>query len=174
MSKKMSTTPKKPTRTFKTESQAGKIKNQLAEPANKGSKIPMKSQPPAKTAKSKVEDVKKHTENFSKFSKSPLRKREAKSPEIIKPESDKPNDALTYQKAMKKHDLVDDNMGEEGSKQRHGSLKNHDIESSKVRVMQPTHHKAPSVFDKAYQGDVPELLDDTYKRNVFKFEDFCF
>jgi hypothetical protein len=34
--------------------------------------------------------------------------------------------------------------------------------------MKPTHHKEPSVFDKAYQGDVTKLFDEAYKGNVFK------
>jgi hypothetical protein len=48
MSKKMSTTFKKPTETFQTGIPAGRTKNQLAEPASKESKIPVKPPPPAK------------------------------------------------------------------------------------------------------------------------------
>jgi hypothetical protein len=39
------------------------------------------------------------------------------------------------------HSLVEDYIGEEGDKERHGSRKTYDIESSKEREKQPTHHK---------------------------------
>ena len=89
MSKKIS---QKPTKTVQTE-------NQLAEPAGKESKIPVEPPPPAKSAKSEVENVMKPTVNSSKLTKSPLSKNEAKSPAVsttVKSKSEKPNDALTY------------------------------------------------------------------------------
>jgi nucleolin len=67
--------------------------------AGKESKIPVKSLPPAKTAKSKVEKVKKPTVKSSKNTKSPLNKKAAKSPEASQPvkyKPEKPNDALPH------------------------------------------------------------------------------
>jgi hypothetical protein len=63
------------------------------------------------------------------------------------------------------HSLVEDYMGD---KERHGSPRTYDIESSKKREMKPTHHKESSVFDEAYHGDVTKLFDEAYKGNVFK------
>jgi hypothetical protein len=70
---------------------------------------------------------------------------------------DEKDAACLIQKAVKKHSLVKDYIGEEGDKERHGTLKTYDIESSKRREMQPTHLKESSVFDKVYQGDVLKL-----------------
>ena len=78
------------------------------------------------------------------------------------------NTACPIQKAVEEYSLVNDYMGEEGGKECHGSLKTYDIEISKGREMQPTHHKESSVFDEAYQGDVSKLFDKTYKGNMFK------
>ena len=72
-------------------------------------------------------------------------------------------DACLIQKAVEKHSLVEDYMGEEGDKERHGSLITYDIESSKEREMQPTHHKKKSsVFNEAYLGNVSKLFDEAY------------
>jgi hypothetical protein len=80
------------------------------------------------------------------------------------------DDACLTQTAVEKHSLVGDYMGEEGDKESLGSLKTYEIESSKRRETQPTHHKESSVFDKTYQGDVPKLFDKTYKANMIKVD----
>jgi hypothetical protein len=76
--------------------------------------------------------------------------------------------ANLIQKAMEGYSLVEDSLAEEGSKQRHWSLKTYDIESSPEREMPPTHHNESNVIYEAYQGDVPKLFNMAYKRNVFK------
>ena len=78
------------------------------------------------------------------------------------------NTACLIQKAVEEYSLVEDYMGEEGGKERHGSLKTYDIKSSKEREMQPTHHKESNLFDEAYQGDVSKMFDEAFKGNVFK------
>jgi hypothetical protein len=63
----------------------------------KESKIPAKPTPPAKTEKSKVEDIEKPTVNSDKITESPLSKKAAKSPEAYNPvtsKPEKPHDAL--------------------------------------------------------------------------------
>jgi hypothetical protein len=55
---------------------------------------------------------------------------------------------------VEEYSLVNDNMGD---KERHGSLKTYDIESSKEREMQPTHHKESSMFNETYKGNVFKL-----------------
>ena len=101
----------KPPKTLQTWIPAEKTKNQrkpvdikpLVVVAKTGteSKIPVKSPPPAKTAKSTVEKVKHPPENSGKINQSPLSKKAAKPPEVPKPvksEPKKPNGALTYMK----------------------------------------------------------------------------
>jgi hypothetical protein len=60
---------------------------------------------------------------------------------------------------------VEDYMG---GKERHGSLKTYEIESSKEREIPPTHHKESSVYDEAYKGDLSKLIDKAYKENMLK------
>jgi hypothetical protein len=76
--------------------------------------------------------------------------------------------ACLIQKATEECSLVEDYMGEEGGKERQGSLKTYNIESSKEREMQPHHKKKSSVFSETYQGDVSKLFDEAYQENLFK------
>jgi hypothetical protein len=66
--------------------------------------------------------------------------------------------ANPIQKAVEEHSLVEVYMGVEGREQRHGSLKTYEIESSKERKIQPTHHTESSVFDKAHKGNMFKLV----------------
>jgi len=85
---------KKQTKTFNTEIPAEKIKNQrktvdivspiVVAKAGKKSKIPVKSPPPAKSAKPTVEKVKKAAVKATKITKAPIKKA-TKSPEAVKP-----------------------------------------------------------------------------------------
>jgi len=103
---------KKPPKTFQTEIPAEKTKNQrktvdikspiVVAKAGKKSKIPVKSPPPAKAAKSTVEKVKKPAVKASKITKSPPAKKAAKSPEVSKPVKSKPEIAKPEIKTPKK------------------------------------------------------------------------
>jgi hypothetical protein len=78
------------------------------------------------------------------------------------------NTACLRQYDGEEHSLVKDYIGEEGGKECHCSRKTNDIEISKEREKQPTHHKETSVLDVDYKGDVTKLIDGAYKGNVFK------
>ena len=68
---------------------------------------------------------------------------------------DEEDTACLIQKAVKKHSLVEDYIGEEGEKERHGSPKTYKIESSKGREMQPTNHKESRVLTRPTKGTCP-------------------
>ena len=60
---------------------------------------------------------------------------------------------------------VEDYMGEKEGVKRHGGLYTYDTRVLTQRVLQPTHHRKFSVFDKAYQGNVFKLAVQEGKDN---------